>query len=79
MKGEIMRKVYLVLRMLSHGLIDGILFVSLNYDKAHNFFTKEVEKYDKFRDKIIEPYYFSIYQIETDTPNQIEEVEISAE
>ena len=74
-----MEKVYLVLRMLPHGVIDGILFVSLNYDKAHNFFRKEVEKYEKFIDEIIEPYYFSIYQIETDTPNQIDELEISVE
>jgi hypothetical protein len=38
--------------------------------------TKNTKKKKKKKKRIV---YFSIYQIETDTPNQIEEVEISAE
>jgi len=34
-----------------------------------------VENYDKHRDKIIEPHYFIIYEMDLDTPNAISEIE----
>ena len=59
-----MKTIYIVARMFEYdNKITHILFASLVYEKAKNFFSKQVENYDKHRDKIIEPHYFIIFTI----------------
>ena len=71
-----MKNIYIVARMFEYdNKITHILFASLVYEKAKNFFSKQVENYDKHIDKIIEPHYFIIYEMDLDTPNAISEIE----
>lgn len=71
-----MKTIYIVARMYEYakGLTD-IMFASLVYEKAKNFFNKQGENYDKHKDKIIEPHYFTIYEMDLDTPSSISEIE----
>jgi hypothetical protein len=75
MKGKIMKTIYIVARMFEYDRkITHLMFASLDYEKAKNFFSKQVENYDNHRDKIIEPHYFIIYEMDLDTPNSISEI-----